>query len=352
MSSSSYLKRNWKLILNVITIAAMVVLAIAVRKQLVQTIENLGKINGWALLLIVPIEFLNYHAQTRLYQRLFAMVDEELPYKKLFKVSLELNFVNHIFPSGGVTGISYFGLRLRNEGVKSAKSTVVQFMKLAMLFSSFEFLLLFGMLLLAAVGKVNNLIILIGGSLTTLLVVGTAGFVYIIGDRKRIQSFFSITTRILNRIIQIVRPKQPETISIERLRPFFDDMHDNYVTFQSKPAQLKAPFWYAMLANATEILAVYVVYLAFGHWINLGAVILAYAVANFAGLVSVLPGGIGVYEALMTAVLVAGGVPAAVSIPATIMYRVVNTLLQVPFGYYFYHRSLAGTGRLQHEHVD
>jgi uncharacterized protein (TIRG00374 family) len=352
MSSNSYFKRNWKLILNIVTIGALVLLAIAVRKQLVQTIENLGKVNGWALILIIPIELVNYHAQTRLYQRLFGMVGEKLSYKKLFKVSLELNFVNHVFPSGGVTGISYFGLRLRREGVRSAKSTVVQFMKLAMVFSSFEVLLLLGMLILASVGKVNNFIVLIGGSLTTLLVVGTAVFVYIIGDRQRVQSFFAATTRVLNKIIYLVRPHHPETISIERLRPFFNDMHDYYVEFRSKSSELKSPFWYAMLANITEILAVYVVYLAFGHWINLGAVILAYAVANFAGLVSVLPGGVGVYEALMTAVLLVGGVPAAVSIPATVMYRVVNTLIQVPPGYYLYHQSLSSNDQSQEEHAD
>jgi uncharacterized protein (TIRG00374 family) len=82
------------------------------------------------------------------------------------------------------------------------------------------------------------------------------------------------------------------------------------------------------------------VYVAFGHWVNLGAVILAYAVANFAGLISVLPGGVGVYEGLMTLVLAAGGVPPAISLPATVMYRVLNTLLQVPPGYYLYHKHL------------
>jgi uncharacterized protein (TIRG00374 family) len=75
--------------------------------------------------------------------------------------------------------------------------------------------------------------------------------------------------------------------------------------------------------------------------VNVGAIILAYAVANFAGLVSVLPGGVGVYEALMTAVLATAGVPASVSLPATVMYRVVNTVLQVPPGYYLYHRSIS-----------
>ena len=77
---------------------------------------------------------------------------------------------------------------------------------------------------------------------------------------------------------------------------------------------------------------------------NFGAVILAYSVANFAGLVSVLPGGVGVYEALMTAVLVAAGVPAALSIPVTVMYRVLSMGIQLPAGFYFYHKALRAKG--------
>ena len=68
--------------------------------------------------------------------------------------------------------------------------------------------------------------------------------------------------------------------------------------------------------------------------------IIAYAIANFAGMVSVLPGGIGIYEALMTGVLAAGGVPPAISLPVTVMYRVVNMSVQLPPGYFLYHRAL------------
>jgi hypothetical protein len=35
-----------------------------------------------------------------------------------------------------------------------------------------------------------------------------------------------------------------------------------------------------------------------------------------------------------------GVVPAAVSIPVVVMYRVVNTAIQLPPGYYFYQKAL------------
>jgi uncharacterized protein (TIRG00374 family) len=98
--------------------------------------------------------------------------------------------------------------------------------------------------------------------------------------------------------------------------------------------------WWALLSVVAELITIYVVYVAFGQWVNVGAVILAYAVANFAGLISILPGGIGIYEALMTAVLAAGGISAAVSLPVTVMYRILSMTVQLIPGYFFYHRTL------------
>jgi len=42
----------------------------------------------------------------------------------------------------------------------------------------------------------------------------------------------------------------------------------------------------------------------------------------------------------MTGVLVAAGVPASLSISVTVMYRVINTLIQVVPGYVLYHQTL------------
>jgi uncharacterized protein (TIRG00374 family) len=336
-----WLLRNWKLVLNIVTIVALVVLIIAIHRQLGDTLHNITKVNGWLLFLIVPVEALNYHAQARLYQRLFGLVGNRLDYKYLYKTSLELNFVNHVFPSGGVTGISYFGLRLRRgKEITGGKATLVQVMKLALQFLSFELLIIFGVFSLAVMGRVNNLTMLVAGSLTTLLLVGTVLFAYIVGSKRRINFFFTGATIIFNLIIQLVRPHHPETINVERARQVFDDFHANYEQLVTNRRALHGPFWYAFLANLTEVLAVYVVYLAFGKLVNIGAIILAYAIANFAGLVSVLPGGVGVYEALMTAVLASTGVPARVSIPVTIVYRVVNTILQIPPGAWLYYRAL------------
>lgn len=346
MSEQSWLRRRWKLVINLITLVALVVLVIATRHQIGATFSDLKHVHAWALLLIIPIEALNYHAQAKIYQRLFSIVGNKLSYGFLYRTSLELNFVNHVFPSGGVTGISYFTLRLRDgKELSSGKVTLIHISKVLLYIVGYEMILVFGAFALAIMGRVNSLVILVVGSLSTILIVLTFVFAYVVGSRERIDSFFTSVTRFLNRLISLVRPKKPDAINVDQVRNLFNDFHNTYEELKRNYSRLKSPLFYSLVADITEIAAVYVVYIAFGKLVNIGAVILAYGVANFAGLISVMPGGVGIYEALMTAVLASTGIPPGVSLPVTVMYRVLNTAVQIPPGYYLYQRTIK-RGRL------
>jgi len=336
----TFLERNWKLLVNIITIVALVILIYAIRDDLVQTFKNLWKVNAWALLLMIPAQYLNYDAQARVYQGIFKTEGSKISYWHLMRATLELNFVNHVFPSGGVTGITYFSLRLKSNGISVAKATAAHMMKLVMIFLSFELMIVLAVTALAVRGHMNNLILFIAASLVTSLVILTFGMGFIIGSKARIAGFFSYVSTMLNKIIHVFRRSHPETINVDRVRLLFEEMHEYYVQFSSNWRQLRIPLFWAFMANFWEVMTIFVVYIAFGHIVNIGAIILAYAVANSAGFVSILPGGIGIYEGLMTLVLTATGVPSKISLPVTVMYRVVNTIIQVPAGYVAYQSHL------------
>ncbi len=333
-------QKRWKLILNIVTLLALAGLIYAVRDEILSTITNVGRVNRYALLLIIPIQVFNCHTTVRMYQDMFKVLGHSIRYKAMTRVSLELNFVNNVFPSGGVSGFSYFGVRMKALGVSTGKSTLVQMMRFILLFVSFQILLFVGLIMLAIGHQANNFLILVAGSLATLLFVGTVAAAFIIGSQRRINSFFTYITKFVNRLINVVRPKHPETINIARAQRVVNELHENYLILKKNPGILRRPLVYALLANIAEIATIYAVYIAFGSWVNPGAIIIAYAIANFAGLISVLPGGVGIYEALMTAVLASAGIPAGVSIPVTIMYRVLNMALKLPIGYYFYHHAI------------
>lgn len=333
---------RWRLIFTAVTLIALGVLIYGLRHQIVDVIKNLGKVNAWALLLIIPIQMLNNDVYTRLYRSLFKTLGKKVSYRSMFRLTLELKFVNNIFPSGGVSGVSYFSIRARSYGVSATQATLAQVLKFMLVFISFQPLLILGVVLLAARGHVNDLVMVVASSMITLLVVGTLAGIYIIDSRDRINSFLTFITKMLNRVVHLVRPKYPETISIKKAQASFIDLHDNYKIFKKNLRSLKKPFFYTLAANATEVATLYVVYVAFGEFVNVGAVILAYAVANFAGLISVLPAGIGIYEGLMTGVLAATGIPARLSIPVTVMFRVVTMFIQLVPGYVLYQRALRG----------
>jgi len=333
-------KSNWRLVLTIVTLVALVILIIGLHKDILTTLDNLKKVNLFVLALLFPIEYLNYHAQARLYETTFSTLGKKIKYWFLFRFSLELNFISTIFPSGGISGFSYINVRLKTQGVSTAQATLIQLLKTVVLYSSFLIILIIGLLFLSISGRASGFLILVSSSLVTILVIVSVGAIYVISDKKRIQSFFREITKFLNRIIKIVRPKHAETINIHRVEVMFTELHESYLTFKHNKKALQKPMLWGLLANATEVGALYAVYVAFGHWVNPGAVIIAYAVATFAGILSVLPGGLGVYETLMTLVLAAAGISPSLSIPVTIMFRIVNTTIQLVPGYIYYQKAL------------
>ena len=333
-------QKRIKMFVTIFTFVALLVITFAIRGQIADTINNLQRANPWPVLLIIPLALFNHFSQGKLYQGVFRILGDRFRTRSMMRLSLELGFVNNVFPSAGVSGFSYLSIRMKDEEVAAGKATLVQAMRFALMFVSFQILLGIGLLLLAAVGNANNFVVMVAASLATFLSIGTALAVFVISSNHRINSFFTGLTRVLNRVIQVVRPKNPETINISSVEEIFTELHENYMLVRQNLSELKGPILYAFASNVAEVAAIYAVFLAFGHVVNPGAVILAYSVANFAGLMSVLPGGVGVYEGLMTGVLVAAGVPVAVSLPVIVTFRVVSMAFQIPMGYYFYQKNL------------
>ena len=133
---------------------------------------------------------------------------------------------------------------------------------------------------------------------------------------------------------------------MRKVESTLEDLHKDYMLLSKDTGLIKRLLSWALIVNITEVLTIYFVYIAFGTWINPGALIIAYAVANFAGLIAVLPGGVGIYEGLMTAVLASAGVNKALALSATVIYRILTMAVFLPIGYYFYSKAISQTTEL------
>ena len=192
-------RSKWRLYITIATFVALGILIYSLRRQMADVIKELGRINAAALLFIIPLKIINFDAYARLYKDLFATLGNKVGHWAMYRLSLEFNFVNYILPSGGVSGISYFTIRARSEGVSAAKATLAQITKLFLLFVSYQPLLVLGVFLLALRDHANNLVLITATSLITLLIVGTLLGIYIIESRLRINSFLTFMTRKIGR---------------------------------------------------------------------------------------------------------------------------------------------------------
>lgn len=333
-----------KLWINILTFVAIAVVLIFARHDIALAFEKMGQLNLLVLALMIPAQFLAFYCVGRVYFHFFKATDSPLPMKTLVPAAIELNFVNHVFPSGGISGFSYLTLRLKHDGVSTAKSTLAQLVRFSLAFITFIGLLLLALVMLALEDQVNRFIMLVAAALTFTILFGTLTITFVIGKRERIREFTQVMSRGLNKIIHIVRPHHPETINLKRTERVFSELHDDYITLRRDFSKMWPVVGWAVLANLAEIGVIYIAFVAHGEWINPGALIIAYAIATTAGLLAILPGGLGVYEPLMAGVLLSAGVPGSIALSATLVSRVVTLVLALGSGYFLYHRTLKRYG--------
>src|SRR5882724_7379672 len=142
-----------KLWLNVITFGALGLIILFAWGDIARAFEKMLTLNIWVLLLIIPAQFFAYFSLAKVFFYFFKATGVRLSMKQLFAPMLELNFVNHIFPSGGASGFSYLTLRLKPYDVSTAKSTLAQIARFASTFLAFVLMLFIALFLLAAQGN-------------------------------------------------------------------------------------------------------------------------------------------------------------------------------------------------------
>lgn len=336
---------KWKLWLNLITFAALALILWLSRSDIVHVFRHLGELNVWVLALMVPAQVLVYITLAKLFYHFFKGTGSVVPLRALISPMIELNFVNHIFPSGGVSGFSYLTLRLKSFGVSTARSTLAQLARFAFMFLSFIGLLFVALLLLAVEGHTSSLMVLAVSAVAFTMLFATGVLIYVIGSKERIASFTTTLARLLNRIIHMVRRRHPETISLSNVKKTFLELHRDYVIIMQDAKRLRKALFWGFLACVAELLLLYITFLAHGEWVNPGAVIVAYVIANLIGFIAILPGGIGLYEPLMTAVLISGGIAPGLALSATLVYRVISLLLSLLTGYALYQRAIHRHGK-------
>ena len=337
--------RAW---LSTITLLLIAVIIFFSRHELLHAWELLSRVNIWILLLLIPGQLLVYYAGGEMmfsYLRQKKAISEVSPLG-LARMSLEMNFVNHVLPSGGVSGVSYMGWRLGGYNVSPGRSTMAQVVRYSMGFVAFIALLSIAVLAVTIDGGINRWIILVSSILTTGMLGVIVVAVFVMSSTKRMTWFAGWTVRTVNSLVRkITFGRKPAVLDQEQVNTFFDELHRDYIALRADKRILIKPFLWGLLFNAADVGLFLITFWALGVPVNPAPILIAYGVASVAGFFVVTPGGAGAYEAIMVAFLAIAGLSQGTAIAGIVLTRVILLIGTIGLGYLFYQHAIIKYGK-------
>lgn len=337
--------RSWLSIFTLVVIAVIIYFS---RHELYHAWTLLEKVNLWILALLIPVQLFAYYAGGEMifsYLRSKKVI-ESVSGLGLARMALEMNFVNHVLPSGGVSGISYMSWRLGKYGVPPGRATMAQVVRFAAGFISFILLLIVAVFIVTIDNGINRWIILVSslliGGMLTLIV----GGMYLFNSSKRTDRFAGWITRTVNAIVRRVTFGRKMTLlQRDAAEVFFSDMHHDYLALKHDKRLLLKPILWGLAFTAADVTLFWVTFWALGQPVNPAPILIAYGAATIAGFFVITPGGAGAYEAIMVGFLALAGLDQGTAIAGIVLTRVILLLTTIGLGYLFYQHALIKYGK-------
>lgn len=337
--------RTW---VSIITIAFLALVLFLARHEIEKAYDLLDQVNLWILLLLVPLQFVSYYAAGEM---IFAFLRKQGHIKHvsamtLPRLALEMNFVNHVLPSGGVSGISYMGWRLKHFGVSASRSTAAQLVRMVSAFLSFSVLLLLAIIFMIVDGNINRWVVAASVGLVVVMGGALALVMYLLAHKERIGGFSRRLTRTVNKAVgRLTFGRKTAVLHEAMIQKFFEELQEDYKFIRRNMRVLLVPFLWGLLFNIVEVGLFYVAFLALGHPVNPAPLVIAYGLAGVAGFFMVTPGGAGAYEAIMVGFLTVAGINPGVALLAILLTRVLLMLGTIVAGYAFYQQAILAHGK-------
>ena len=337
--------KSWLTIITLILLSLVVFFG---RHEIGQAWMLLDTVNLLILSLLIPVQLASYYTTGAMifsYLRSKGNI-KHLNHWETMRMALELNFVNHILPSGGAAGFSYLAWVLKRHGVSAGRATMSQIVRFVLTFVAFVVLLVVAMVLLIFDNKINKVVLLISALLVVLIVGGISFIIYAISNHNRLIGFSSKLTNFVNKIVCFFTGgKKKQSLKLETVENFFSELHQDYLEIKREKNILIRPFIWAVLTNVLDVILFFVAFWSLGYYVNPATIFIAFGISSIAGVVSSVPGGAGVYEAVMIAFLASSGVPADIAIAGTLLARVALLSGTIIFGYLFYQLTINKYGK-------
>ncbi|MBP3899457.1 UPF0104 family protein [Candidatus Saccharibacteria bacterium] len=351
-------KITFRVVLSIVTFVLIAVVLWNAREEVAKALDFLANTNILIILLLIPEQLFMYFCCGQIFFSYMAAKKDarKVSWWNLMRISLELNFMNHAVPSGGVSGLGYVAWRFKPYGASAAQASFMYVLRYAITTFANQAQTLIAIAILAVTGSVaaeNRYMLWIVGVISV-AVIGMVIGGSAIASNKRALSWASKTfTRLANFVVKAVTfGKKTEALKQETVDNFCMEIHENFAEAKRNRRILKKPIFWGILYSFFEVATYWVVATSMGHPELMPQIMVAEAVGSVLGAVIPTPGGAGGYEASMAGVMWALGVDFGLATAVVVTTRVIVLVGTIVSGYGFYQHAIAKIGKEEKAEIE
>jgi len=268
------------------------------------------------------------------------------------RVSLELNFVNHAVPAGGLGGLGYITWRLKPFGATAGQSSFMYVLRYIITICANQLQTIVAIVALLLFGTVPTAGAWVIG-FTALLSIGIIAVIVIIvaiaSSKKRIDWFAKTGTNLINWLVaKVTFGRKKDVLKRETVDKYLGDAHGDLMTARSHKEMLIRPILWGIVYSFLEIATYWIVAASLGHPEILPQIMIGEAIGSVMG--AIVP--YGLYELGMVGIMASLGVDAGLAALVVLMTRVIVLASTIISGYGFYQHSISKIGRKEKAEIE
>lgn len=338
---------SFRTVLSLVTFALIIYVVYANFDDIKAAIGHLSETNIFVLLLLIPEQLFMYFCCGQMFFSYMRAKKTSKPVSAwtLMRVSLELNFVNHAVPAGGLGGLGYITWRLKPFGATPGQSSFMYVLRYVITICANQLqtiIAIIFLLLFNAVPASGYWVIWLT-ALLSIGIIAAIGFIIMIASSKsRIEWFVDHITRLINRLVNLITfGHKPSILERTTVDKYFTDAHDDLMTARENKKLLLRPIIWGIVYSFLEVATYWIVASSLGHPEILPQIMIGEAIGSVMG--AIVP--YGLYELGMAGIMVTLGVPIALAGTVVLMTRVIVLASTIISGYGFYQHSISKIGR-------
>lgn len=295
-----------------------------------QAVKLVLSVNKFYLILAIISEVISYMGAAWLLGIILSRLGHKISFYDRFKIGSIAAFAIHFFPMGtfGQGAIGYYFLKRKN--VETGSILLMMILRVIITYAAFFIIFLVALILVPTMTDLTLTPKIFAILFLMIVIAGTWYLWYLYRNKEVFRRVWRKIVKPANFFLFRLKKK----INQEKSDEIFEDIYEGLSLFGRKKRFSLLAILAGLIYWLGDIFCFFFVFLSFGYLINFGVLTFSYGVGFLAGLISFIPGGLGVTEGSLGLILTGLGVPSAVAVVSILVFRLFSFWIWIPVGLY------------------